>query len=69
MESIEWELAAILEHGETLCKDKSIFDKEKDTIREEMNDMQTAFRNSQKNVEDRKLRYKLMTWFCFYHDD
>ncbi|XP_028414134.1 dystrophin-like isoform X2 [Dendronephthya gigantea] len=52
--SIEWELTAILEHGETLCKDKSIFEEEKVTIRDEMKIMETAFRNSQKSVEDRK---------------
>ena len=56
MGSIEWELTAILEYGETLCKDKSIFDNEKETIRDEMNIMDTAFRNSRKNVEERKLR-------------
>jgi hypothetical protein len=56
LESIEWELTAILEYGETLCRDKSIFDKEKGTIREEIDSMETAFRNSRKNVEERKLR-------------
>ena len=56
LESMGWEVAAILEYGETLCKDKSIFDKEKETIRHDMNAMQTAFTNSQTNVEERKLR-------------
>ena len=51
-----WEVTAILEYGEALCKDKSIFDKEKETIRHEMNVVQTAFTNSQTNVEERKLR-------------
>ena len=56
LESIQWELTTILEYGETLCKDKSIVDNEKEKIGEEMNIMETSFRKSQKNVEDRKLR-------------
>ena len=60
---IEWELRAILEYGETLCKDKAIFEKEKEDIRAEMDLMETAFKNSQKNVEDRKLR---LVYLRFY---
>lgn len=56
MDSLDWEVATVLEYGETLCKDKSIFDKEKEVILTEMKSMGTALNSIGKNVEERKRR-------------
>ena len=53
-------MATILEYGETLCKDKGIFDEEKQVIRSEMKSMESSLSNSRNNIEKRKQEYVIV---------